>query len=122
MAISKEEVVALIGEGVCTVKTLTHNHLYCEPPSQQPPLSLRHGRKREGAEAFPEFLVSMNPKPSQHTVTEPKIKSGKIDAALLTLYIKIVFYNKNKQLFKFKMSYYYYFFFIWVLYGTNRGV
>ncbi|XP_003198833.3 plexin-B1 [Danio rerio] len=58
-AISKEEVVALIGEGVCTVKTLTHNHLYCEPPSQQPPLSLRHGRKREGAEAFPEFIVHM---------------------------------------------------------------
>uniref|UniRef100_A0A672SLY5 Plexin-B1 n=1 Tax=Sinocyclocheilus grahami TaxID=75366 RepID=A0A672SLY5_SINGR len=44
LAIFKEEVVALIGEGVCTVKTLTHNHLYCEPPPQQPPLSLRHGR------------------------------------------------------------------------------
>uniref|UniRef100_A0A673HKB6 Plexin-B1-like n=1 Tax=Sinocyclocheilus rhinocerous TaxID=307959 RepID=A0A673HKB6_9TELE len=40
LAIFKEEVVALIGEGVCTVKTLTHNHLYCEPPPQQPPLSL----------------------------------------------------------------------------------
>ncbi|KAI2663431.1 Plexin-B1 [Labeo rohita] len=59
LAIFKEEVVALIGEGVCTVKTLTHNHLYCEPPSQQPPLSLRHGRKREGAETFPEFIVQM---------------------------------------------------------------
>uniref|UniRef100_A0A672MJ69 Plexin-B1-like n=1 Tax=Sinocyclocheilus grahami TaxID=75366 RepID=A0A672MJ69_SINGR len=34
LAIFKEEVVALIGEGVCTVKTLTHNHLYCEPPPQ----------------------------------------------------------------------------------------
>uniref|UniRef100_A0A8C1LGM0 Plexin b1b n=1 Tax=Cyprinus carpio TaxID=7962 RepID=A0A8C1LGM0_CYPCA len=43
LAVFKEEVVALIGEGVCTVKTLTHNHLYCEPPPQQPPLSLRHG-------------------------------------------------------------------------------
>uniref|UniRef100_A0A8C1T1A1 Plexin-B1 n=1 Tax=Cyprinus carpio TaxID=7962 RepID=A0A8C1T1A1_CYPCA len=59
LAVFKEEVVALIGEGVCTVKTLTHNHLYCEPPPQQPPLSLRHGRKREGAEAFPEFIVHM---------------------------------------------------------------
>uniref|UniRef100_A0A673NL27 Plexin-B1 n=1 Tax=Sinocyclocheilus rhinocerous TaxID=307959 RepID=A0A673NL27_9TELE len=59
LAIFKEEVVALIGEGVCTVKTLTHNHLYCEPPPQQPPLSLRNGRKREGAEAFPEFIVHM---------------------------------------------------------------
>uniref|UniRef100_A0A673ZQL0 Plexin-B1 n=1 Tax=Salmo trutta TaxID=8032 RepID=A0A673ZQL0_SALTR len=36
LAIFKEEVVALIGDGVCSVKTLTHNHLYCEPPSQQP--------------------------------------------------------------------------------------
>lgn len=70
LAIFKEEVVALIGEGVCTVKTLTHNHLYCEPPSQQPPLSLRHGRKREGAETFPEFIVSMKPTPSQQTQTE----------------------------------------------------
>uniref|UniRef100_A0A8C8FIV8 Sema domain-containing protein n=1 Tax=Oncorhynchus tshawytscha TaxID=74940 RepID=A0A8C8FIV8_ONCTS len=34
LAIFKEEVVALIGDGVCSVKTLTHNHLYCEPPSQ----------------------------------------------------------------------------------------
>uniref|UniRef100_A0A671NUD2 Plexin-B1 n=1 Tax=Sinocyclocheilus anshuiensis TaxID=1608454 RepID=A0A671NUD2_9TELE len=59
LAIFKEEVIALIGEGVCTVKTLTHNHLYCEPPPQQPPLSLRNGRKREGAEAFPEFIVHM---------------------------------------------------------------
>jgi len=70
LAIFKEEVVALIGEGVCTVKTLTHNHLYCEPPPQQPPLSLRHGRKQEGADAFPEFIVSLKPTPSQHTQTE----------------------------------------------------
>uniref|UniRef100_A0A6Q2ZCB3 Plexin-B1 n=1 Tax=Esox lucius TaxID=8010 RepID=A0A6Q2ZCB3_ESOLU len=39
LAIFKEEVVARIGEGLCSVKTLTHNHLYCEPPSQ-PPLVL----------------------------------------------------------------------------------
>uniref|UniRef100_A0A3Q2G1F2 Plexin-B1 n=1 Tax=Cyprinodon variegatus TaxID=28743 RepID=A0A3Q2G1F2_CYPVA len=36
LAITKEEVVVLIGEGVCAVKTLTKNHLYCEPPPQQP--------------------------------------------------------------------------------------
>uniref|UniRef100_A0AAQ5YQI9 Plexin-B1 n=1 Tax=Amphiprion ocellaris TaxID=80972 RepID=A0AAQ5YQI9_AMPOC len=34
LAIYKQEVEARIGEGLCSVKTLTHNHLYCEPPSQ----------------------------------------------------------------------------------------
>uniref|UniRef100_A0A8D2NHD9 Plexin-B1 n=1 Tax=Zonotrichia albicollis TaxID=44394 RepID=A0A8D2NHD9_ZONAL len=36
LAISKDEVMAMIGEGICVVKTLTRNHLYCEPPSEQP--------------------------------------------------------------------------------------
>uniref|UniRef100_A0A671TPK3 Plexin-B1 n=1 Tax=Sparus aurata TaxID=8175 RepID=A0A671TPK3_SPAAU len=36
LAITKDEVVVLVGEGVCAVKTLTANHLYCEPPPQQP--------------------------------------------------------------------------------------
>lgn len=58
LAIFKEEVVALIGEGVCAVKTLTRNHLYCEPPPQQPAPSHAYGRKREGADALPEFTVS----------------------------------------------------------------
>uniref|UniRef100_A0A8C3V3A6 Plexin-B1 n=1 Tax=Catharus ustulatus TaxID=91951 RepID=A0A8C3V3A6_CATUS len=34
LAISKDEVMAMIGEGICVVKTLTRNHLYCEPPSE----------------------------------------------------------------------------------------
>ncbi|KAF4079115.1 hypothetical protein AMELA_G00189360 [Ameiurus melas] len=59
LAIFKEEVVALIGEGICTVKTLTRIHLYCEPPAHQPAPSHSHGRKREGADAFPEFTVRM---------------------------------------------------------------
>ncbi|KAK2857927.1 hypothetical protein Q7C36_005846 [Tachysurus vachellii] len=59
LAMSKDEVVALIGEGICTVKTLTKNHLYCEPPAQQPSPSYSHGRKREGADALPEFTVQM---------------------------------------------------------------
>uniref|UniRef100_A0A673GV17 Uncharacterized protein n=1 Tax=Sinocyclocheilus rhinocerous TaxID=307959 RepID=A0A673GV17_9TELE len=33
LAMSKDEVVALIGDGECAVKTLTRNHLYCEPPT-----------------------------------------------------------------------------------------
>uniref|UniRef100_A0A8C3GRE7 Plexin-B1 n=1 Tax=Cairina moschata TaxID=8855 RepID=A0A8C3GRE7_CAIMO len=40
LAISKDEVMAMIGEGICVVKTLTRNHLYCEPPSEQPHLLL----------------------------------------------------------------------------------
>ncbi|XP_066518969.1 plexin-B1 isoform X2 [Hoplias malabaricus] len=59
LAILKEEVVALIGEGVCTVKTLTRNHLYCAPPAQQPNPSHSLGRKRDGADALPEFTVQM---------------------------------------------------------------
>ncbi|KAG7269524.1 hypothetical protein CRUP_025248 [Coryphaenoides rupestris] len=57
LAISKEEVVALIGDGVCTVKTLTHHHLYCEPPAQQPPRPVRRGE--EGLNHLPEFTVQM---------------------------------------------------------------
>lgn len=47
----------MIGEGVCPVKTLTKNHLYCEPPPQQPALAA-NGKKREGADSLPEFTVS----------------------------------------------------------------
>ncbi|XP_069501478.1 plexin-B3 isoform X1 [Ambystoma mexicanum] len=52
LGISKKEVIAMIGNGVCTVKTLTKNHLYCEPPLEAPqPLE-------EGA-LLPEFVVRM---------------------------------------------------------------
>ncbi|XP_008942181.1 PREDICTED: plexin-B1, partial [Merops nubicus] len=57
LAISKDEVMAMIGEGVCVVKTLTRNHLYCEPPSEQP--APRHRTKREGTDLLPEFTVQM---------------------------------------------------------------
>ncbi|EMP30067.1 Plexin-B1 [Chelonia mydas] len=57
LAISKEEVVAMIGEGVCVVKTLTRNHLYCEPPSEQP--APQHRTKPEGTDSLPEFTVQM---------------------------------------------------------------
>ncbi|KAL1020764.1 hypothetical protein UPYG_G00004370 [Umbra pygmaea] len=57
LAIFKEEVVALIGQGVCAVKTLTHNHLYCEPPPQPP--SVMASKKHEGMDSLPEFTVQM---------------------------------------------------------------
>lgn len=58
LAITKEEVVVLIGEGVCAVKTLTSNHLYCEPPPQQPAPG-PNSKRREGSDNLPEFIVSL---------------------------------------------------------------
>ncbi|XP_049421881.1 plexin-B1 [Epinephelus fuscoguttatus] len=58
LAITKDEVVVLIGEGVCAVKTLTKNHLYCEPPPQQPAPG-PSSKKREGSDNLPEFTVQM---------------------------------------------------------------
>ncbi|XP_069574852.1 plexin-B1 [Brachyistius frenatus] len=58
LAITKDEVVVLVGEGVCAVKTLTRNHLYCEPPPQQPAPG-PNGKKREGSDNLPEFTVKM---------------------------------------------------------------
>ncbi|KAI3370493.1 hypothetical protein L3Q82_025255 [Scortum barcoo] len=58
LAITKDEVVVLIGEGVCAVKTLTRNHLYCEPPPQQPAPG-PNGKKREGSDNLPQFTVQM---------------------------------------------------------------
>ncbi|XP_056395933.1 plexin-B3 isoform X2 [Hyla sarda] len=49
--ISKQEVQAMIGNGVCTVKTLTHNHLYCEPPLTSP--------QPVDSAVLPEFVVRM---------------------------------------------------------------
>lgn len=56
LAMSKEEVVAMIGDGPCVVKTLTRHHLYCEPPVEQP--LPRHHTLREAPDALPEFTVS----------------------------------------------------------------
>ncbi|XP_051873226.1 plexin-B1 isoform X3 [Pristis pectinata] len=57
LAITKEEVVAMVGEGMCLVKTLTGNHLYCQPPSEQP--APRKRSKRESTDTLPEFIVQM---------------------------------------------------------------
>ncbi|GAB5568031.1 plexin-B3 isoform X2 [Prionailurus iriomotensis] len=57
LAMSKEEVVAMIGDGPCVVKTLTRHHLYCEPPLEQP--LPQHHVLREAPDALPEFTVQM---------------------------------------------------------------
>ncbi|XP_053156296.1 plexin-B3 isoform X2 [Hemicordylus capensis] len=52
LGISKSEVRVIIGNNVCTVKTLTNTHLYCEPPPQPPqPLN--------ASSVLPEFIVQM---------------------------------------------------------------
>lgn len=58
LAIYKHEVEALIGEGVCSVKTLTRSNLYCEPPVQQP--SIDANSKQEGMDTLLEFTVNFN--------------------------------------------------------------
>nr|XP_028567548.1 LOW QUALITY PROTEIN: plexin-B3 [Podarcis muralis] len=52
LGISKNEVRVIIGNSICTVKTLTLTHLYCEPPLQPPqPLN--------ASSVLPEFIVQM---------------------------------------------------------------
>ncbi|XP_054642757.1 plexin-B1-like isoform X2 [Dunckerocampus dactyliophorus] len=57
LAIYKHEVEARIGQGICSVKTLTHNHLYCEPPAKQP--SVAASQKKDVMDSLPEFTVKM---------------------------------------------------------------
>ncbi|XP_008319214.1 plexin-B1 isoform X2 [Cynoglossus semilaevis] len=110
LAISKEEVVVLIGEGVCAVKTLTRNHLYCEPPPQQPAPGL-NSRKLEGSDNLPEFIVQMgnlnfslgkvlydNLSPSTFPL-EAKIGVGVGSSivALIVLIIVFIYRRKSKQ-------------------------
>ncbi|KAG7478390.1 hypothetical protein MATL_G00080030 [Megalops atlanticus] len=109
LAIFKEEVVALIGKGVCTVKTLTRNHLYCEPPPQQP--SPGPGKKREGTDPLPEFTVQMGnlnfslgkvQYDSQSQSTFPLeaqigVGVGASIVALIVLIIVLIYRRKSKQ-------------------------
>ncbi|KAJ8259065.1 hypothetical protein COCON_G00180770 [Conger conger] len=109
LAIFKEEVVALIGEGLCSVKTLTRNHLYCEPPPQQP--SPGPGRKREGADSLPEFTVQMGNlnfslgKVQYDTLSQSTfpleaqigVGVGASIVALIVLIIVLIYRRKSKQ-------------------------
>uniref|UniRef100_A0A6J0TM35 Plexin-B3 isoform X1 n=2 Tax=Pogona vitticeps TaxID=103695 RepID=A0A6J0TM35_9SAUR len=52
LGISKNEVKVIIGNSICTVKTLTRTNLYCEPPLKPPqPLN--------ASSVLPEFIVQM---------------------------------------------------------------
>ncbi|XP_034446957.1 plexin-B1-like isoform X1 [Hippoglossus hippoglossus] len=109
LAIYKHEVEARIGEGVCAVKTLTHNHLYCEPPAQQP--SVAASKKQDGMDSLPEFTVRMGnlnfslgrvQYDSQAQSTFPLeaqvgVGVGASIVALIVLIIVLIYRRKSKQ-------------------------
>ncbi|XP_056106011.1 plexin-B1 isoform X3 [Rhinichthys klamathensis goyatoka] len=109
LAMSKEEVAALIGDGECAVKTLTRNHLYCEPPTQQPTVAA--SKKREAAETLPDFTVRMGnlnfslgrvQYDSQGPAAFPLeaqvgVGVGASIVALIVLVIVLIYRRKSKQ-------------------------
>ncbi|XP_059189310.1 plexin-B1 [Centropristis striata] len=109
LAIHKHEVEARIGAGVCSVKTLTHNHLYCEPPTQQP--SVTASKKQDGMDSLPEFTVRMGnlnfslgrvQYDSQAQSTFPLeaqvgVGVGASIVALIVLIIVLIYRRKSKQ-------------------------
>ncbi|XP_077567902.1 plexin-B1 isoform X3 [Stigmatopora nigra] len=110
LAITKEEVVVQIGMGVCAVKTLTRNHLYCEPPPYQP-ASGTNGNKREGTDNLLEFTVHIGNLNFSLGMVQYDILSlatfpleaqiavgvGTSIVALIVLIIVLVYRRKSKQ-------------------------
>ncbi|KAL3974072.1 collagen type VI alpha [Sarotherodon galilaeus] len=108
-AMSKREVEAWIGDGLCSVKTLTHSHLYCEPPAQQPLVKGR--KKQDGVDSLPEFTVKMGnlnfslgrvEYDSQTQSTFPLeaqvgVGVGASIVALIVLIIVLIYRRKSKQ-------------------------
>ncbi|KAM9327228.1 plexin-B1 [Gastrophryne carolinensis] len=109
LAITKEEMVAMIGDGLCMVKTLTSNHLYCEPPEKQP--SPRYPPKREGVDSLPEFTVQIGgidlvlgkvQYDTESQLTFPleaqiSLGVGASFVALIVLIIVLIYRRKSKQ-------------------------
>uniref|UniRef100_A0A8C5R5T8 Plexin-B1 n=1 Tax=Leptobrachium leishanense TaxID=445787 RepID=A0A8C5R5T8_9ANUR len=109
LAITKEEMIAMIGDGVCTVKTLTRNHLYCEPPEKQP--APRLPSKREGVDSLPDFTVQIGKihltlgkvqYDTESQLTFPLeaqigLGVGASFVALIVLIIVLIYRRKSKQ-------------------------
>ncbi|KAM9752886.1 plexin-B1-like isoform 2-T2 [Menidia menidia] len=109
LAMFKHEVEARIGDGFCVVKTLTHNHLYCEPPTQQP--SITASKKQDGMESLPEFTVKMGnlnfplgrvqydsqAQPSFPLEAQVGVGVGASIVALIVLIIVLIYRRKSKQ-------------------------
>uniref|UniRef100_A0A803YD84 Plexin-B1 n=1 Tax=Meleagris gallopavo TaxID=9103 RepID=A0A803YD84_MELGA len=98
LAISKDEVMAMIGEGICVVKTLTRNHLYCEPPSEQP---FTVGNQQEGMGNL-NFLLGRVQYDTESQLTFPLeaqigLGVGASFVALIVLVIVFIYRRKSKQ-------------------------
>uniref|UniRef100_A0A7N9AK34 Plexin-B1 n=1 Tax=Mastacembelus armatus TaxID=205130 RepID=A0A7N9AK34_9TELE len=91
LAITKDEVVVLIGEGVCAVKTLTRNHLYCEPPPQQP-VQMGNLNFSLGKVQYDNLSMSTFPLEAQVGVGV-----GASIVALIVLIIVLIYRRKSKQ-------------------------
>uniref|UniRef100_A0A8C7YD78 Plexin b1a n=1 Tax=Oryzias sinensis TaxID=183150 RepID=A0A8C7YD78_9TELE len=105
LAMFKHEVEARIGDGLCVVKTLTHNHLYCEPPAHQP------SRKQDGMDSLPEFTVKMGnlnfslgrvqydtqPQSTFPLEAQVGVGVGASIVALIVLIIVLIYRRKSKQ-------------------------
>ncbi|CDQ60089.1 unnamed protein product [Oncorhynchus mykiss] len=101
LAISKEEVVVLVGEGVCAVKTLTRNHLYCEPPPQQPPSTVPLGSVHMGNLNFSLGRVQYDTLSLSTFPLEAQIGVG-VGASIVALIVLIIvliyrYVRKSKQ-------------------------
>uniref|UniRef100_A0A7N8XPQ6 Plexin b1a n=1 Tax=Mastacembelus armatus TaxID=205130 RepID=A0A7N8XPQ6_9TELE len=107
LAIYKHEVEARIGDGVCSVKTLTHNHLYCEPPAQQPPVTAIYSnlvcfcalKVRMGNLNFSLGRVQYDTQAQSTFPLEAQVGVG-VGAsivALIVLIIVLVYRRKSKQ-------------------------
>lgn len=110
LAMTKDEVLVQVGDGVCAVKTLTKNHLYCEPPPQQP-APAANGIKREGSDSLPEFIVRMgnlNFSLGKVQYDNPSLATFPLEAqigvgvgasivALIVLIIVLIYRRKSKQ-------------------------
>uniref|UniRef100_A0A674E845 Plexin-B1 n=1 Tax=Salmo trutta TaxID=8032 RepID=A0A674E845_SALTR len=94
LAIFKEEVVALIGEGVCSVKTLTHNHLYCEPPSQQPSVMVQMGNLNFSLGRVQYDTQGQSTFPLEAQVG---VGVGASIVALIVVIIVLIYRRKSKQ-------------------------
>uniref|UniRef100_A0A4W6DAR2 Plexin-B1 n=1 Tax=Lates calcarifer TaxID=8187 RepID=A0A4W6DAR2_LATCA len=99
LAIYKHEVEARIGEGVCSVKTLTHNHLYCEPPAQQPSSCLCAFQVKMGNLNFSLGRVQYDSQAQSTFPLEAQVGVG-VGAsivALIVLIIVLIYRRKSKQ-------------------------
>uniref|UniRef100_A0A7N6FCS9 Plexin-B1 n=1 Tax=Anabas testudineus TaxID=64144 RepID=A0A7N6FCS9_ANATE len=97
LAIYKHEVEARIGDGVCSVKTLTHNHLYCEPPAQS--VSVCAFQVKMGNLNFSLGRVQYDSQPQSTFPLEAQVGVG-VGAsivALIVLIIVLIYRRKSKQ-------------------------